>query len=430
MRFGLGSYRTLSVCMAWIVLGCATAGAQGIPPATPGLKNPFPDLRGMSVTDRPRPDFDALGTRAGSFIVYPALNFGTAFDDNIFATDGGEISDYIFTVNPTVKVVSQWSNHALNIFGGVDVIRYVENPSEETLNWDFGADGTIDIHSDAELDLLARFEQLTQERGSPDDVSGSAPTEFQVMTGEASYTHTFNRLQLIPSIDVRRLTFDDVPSTMGVINNSDRDRVETTMGARASYDVMPNVSTFVQAYWNFRDYDDAVDDGGVNRDSSGFSTAVGASLDFTGLVFGDFFVGYLSQFYEDPTLSTISGINAGASITWNVTPLTTVNGLVETGVNETTQTGASGYLSTVVGGSVDHELLRNVILGAEIAGRWDDYQGITREDEWITAGFNANYLMNRYVSFGLLYDYTQRISNVAGDDYSQNVVLFEIRGRY
>ena len=42
--------------------------------------------RGASVLDRPKPELDPLGVRAGSFLIFPKVEVGTAYDDNVFAT--------------------------------------------------------------------------------------------------------------------------------------------------------------------------------------------------------------------------------------------------------------------------------------------------------------------------------------------------------
>ena len=93
------------------------------------------------------------------------------------------------------------------------------------------------------------------------------------------------------------------------------------------------------------------------------------------------------------------------------------------GVSETTLVSSSGNLSTAVNASVDHELLRNLILTGRLG------KGTNREDEYIRAGVRAKYMLNRYVYLTLDYDYATRESNAANSDYDTNKVLFKIRGQ-
>ena len=129
------------------------------------------------------------------------------------------------------------------------------------------------------------------------------------------------------------------------------------------------------------------------------------------------------------SLNSVDEFSAGVDLTWNATALTTVKGGVKRGVSETTLVSSSGNLSTAVNASVDHELLRNLILTGRLGVSRDEFKGTNREDEYIRAGVRAKYMLNRYVYLTLDYDYATRESNAANSDYDTNKVLFKIRGQ-
>ena len=54
----------------------------------------------VTVQDRERPDFDPLGIRAGSFLVFPELSVEGGYDSNVFATDDAEEDDLFSTIRP------------------------------------------------------------------------------------------------------------------------------------------------------------------------------------------------------------------------------------------------------------------------------------------------------------------------------------------
>ena len=58
--------------------------------------------RGASILDRPKPELDPLGVRAGSFLIFPKVEVGTTYDDNVFATENNKEGDFIFQVLPTI----------------------------------------------------------------------------------------------------------------------------------------------------------------------------------------------------------------------------------------------------------------------------------------------------------------------------------------
>jgi uncharacterized protein (PEP-CTERM system associated) len=105
-----------------------------------------------------------------------------------------------------------------------------------------------------------------------------------------------------------------------------------------------------------------------------------------------------------------------------VTPLTTVRFEAASTIEETIAAGASGYTDNSFGIRVDHELMRNVIVGGNASFANQDYEGIGRTDDVTRAGLGVDYLLNRNFSLRLGYDYTDRDSNLLGLDYTRNEV--------
>ncbi len=393
--------------------------------------------RGDTVINRERPDFDPLGVRVGSFVVLPRLRLDGELNDNIFATDTGEQGDFITTLSPNLVVQSDWGNHMLRFQSGADIGRYIDNDSENFEDYEFNGNGRLDVTRRTKLRAGAGYRQEHEERSSPDDVRGVEPTIFDVLSATLEGSHTFNRVTLTLGGAFDQYDFEDVATAGGgVINNDDRDRDIVEGSVQVSYEITPLYQAFVRGAYNVRDYDAAVDDNGVNRDSDGYEVVAGVSLDFGGITFGDFFAGYQSQEYDDPLLDTASGPVVGADVTWNVTPLTTVVGSISRVIRESTSrdanTGefASGRFFTTVGVSVDHELMRNVLLGADISASQDDFEGIDRTDEIYRAGIDAKYLINRYASIGGAYRFRMRNSDIGSAEFIENVFLVRLQVQY
>ena len=120
----------------------------------------------------------------------------------------------------------------------------------------------------------------------------------------------------------------------------------------------------------------------------------------------------------------MSGLSYKAAVDWFPTPLTTVDVTASRNVQEAVGIGASGYVASSVGVRADHELLRNVVIGAHGTSEQDVYQGAPRTDSRTGAGLTLNYLMNRKVGFRFGYDYLQLNSSGAShiNDYKDNKV--------
>jgi hypothetical protein len=102
------------------------SGFPGYSGANPFNPTPQPNV---TVQDRPRPDYDPIGLRAGSFFLYPTLDLGGLYDDNVYATRRGTESELAATVTPNVRVLTNWNRHQLSFDLGADMAFYPGNSS-------------------------------------------------------------------------------------------------------------------------------------------------------------------------------------------------------------------------------------------------------------------------------------------------------------
>jgi hypothetical protein len=385
-----------------------------------------------TVVGRPRPQ-DALGIQISSFTLFPSLTTGAEYNDNIFASDGSEKDDVIFAVSPSMSLQSDWSTHALGIQSGATIFRYADNTSEDVENYNVVVNGRVDILRDMALNLGFGYAEDHEERGDPNQAQNAkSPTEFTVLGGQAQLSNRFNRVYTDVGGQVRHLDYDDTGAIGGgTINNDDRDRMEYQAYVLAGLDFHPDASAFIRGTFNHEDYDDRPDDGGFDRNSYGYGVDAGIRFDLTGLVFGELFGGLAWEEYEDPAF-TDSGPkpNFGGGLSWNVTPLTTVNFDAAQTFEETTVNDAAGTYTTDAAVGVNHELLRNLLLNAGASYKWEDYQDTSRNDHTIVGDIGATYLMNRYVHVIFGYSYTQRWSDAPTEDYTENVVGVRFRVQY
>ncbi|HBM89316.1 MAG TPA: hypothetical protein DD437_12285, partial [Rhodobiaceae bacterium] len=127
----------------------AASLATTIAISSPALaEDDFPaiaDQRGTHVLDRERPEFDAVGIRAGSFMLYPELELGVTYDDNVFGTQNNTDSDIYYGVSPSVSIESDFGRHELNFNGYTDSRFYSSDTSEDRFDWGVAADGIVDV---------------------------------------------------------------------------------------------------------------------------------------------------------------------------------------------------------------------------------------------------------------------------------------------
>ena len=389
----------------------------------------------VSVGDRPRPDYDPIGIRAGSFFFYPSLGAAGEYDDNVFADENDEEDDFGVIVTPSIQAQSDWSRHQLNVEVGAEGAHYFDFDENDYLDFFAQTDGQLDITRDNIVTGALGLERLHQDRSSADeegtDADGSVEdvTTYWRETAQLDYRRNFNRVFAIVGGDFTRSDFDNE----GDVSNQDRDRNQYRGRLRGGYELSPRIALFAEGTYDFRRYDDTPDDAGFDRDSEGYTGSIGTALDFTGILFGEFQIGYTSREYDDGELDDVNGLGGGGELTWNITPLTTIIFGANAEIQETTVTfeddQASANFEQRVDLDVTHELLRNVLLNGNAAYIRDDFEGTSRTDDTVSAGAGLSYLLNRNLSLDATYNFTTRSSDADDGDYARNLVRLGVTAR-
>jgi hypothetical protein len=380
--------------------------------------------RNVSVRQRPHPGYEAVGLRTGAFMVWPKVTGTVERNDNIFATDTDEQDDTIFHITPEVGLQSTWSRHALNAYARAIVHRYSDFSTEDTEDYQAGINGRLDALRTAQINAGVDWSRLTEPRTSASAEGQARPVQYELASAYLSGARELNRLRLSSRFDIRNFTY---LARVGNTPTDDRDRTVTSLSARGDYAVSPDTALFVEVAGNKRAYrlespPPAAFPNFVDRDSDGFQVLAGANFEVSALVRGELGVGYLSQNFQNNAFGDIEGFGGRGQLEWFPTQLVTVTLTGARTVEDAGVIGASGYLSTNVGGQVDYELMRNVIITGRAGYGDDDYKGIDRNDKRSTAGLAATYLMNRSMGLTVSYDYSKQKSKGvdSGNDFKVN----------
>jgi hypothetical protein len=369
-----------------------------------------------SVNAQEGEDYSAQGAHVGSFVFYPSVQITETRNDNLFSDATGKKSDWVTDVLPTLKLDSDWNNHSLKLKADADVRRHKKYSGEDVEEYGLSADARFDVREATKITLGAGQDWKTEERSSPDDSGDAKPGEYTKLSLDAGFSHQPNRVSIALDGTYDKSDYDDTTSS----NNDDRDRTEVEGTLRVGYEIVPEYEAFVTASYNNRNYKDAVDDAGTNRDSKGYSVHVGTAVDFSGVLDGDAAVGYMAQNYTDASLQDPAGWSADVSLTWTPTELTKIKGTLSRAIDETTTGGVSALVNTSYGVTVDHELRRNISLGAQAKISSNEQEGATTSDDTLTLGANVDYKINRNFYTGLDYQRKDKDSTTDTSDYVEN----------
>ena len=373
------------------------------------LASNFKRDRNVSVRERPRPDYEAVGVKAGGFTLYPRVTASLEGNDNIYATKADEKADAIWRVKPEVALRSNWSRHALGAFASASVDRYKDFDSENTEEYTLAVNGRLDIVHGSDISGSVQYQALTEPRTSPQSPASSVkPIEYSLVTSKVTGVKEFNRLRLTGRLSDLDYNYDDGVDLLGAsVEQDTRDRNEVYYGGKVEYAMSPDTALFLALLGNTKNYDLST----AGRDSDGYVATVGANFELSEVARGDIAVGYMKQSYDNALYGEIDGFSGEAKVEWFPTALTTVTSTAARTIEEAVTTGSPGYISNNIGVNIDHELLRNVLLSATASYGKDDYKKIDRNDERTGAGASATYLLNRRVGLILKYTYLKQDSS-------------------
>jgi len=370
---------------------------------------------------------DAL--KAGDFIFKPTIGFTEYYDSNIFATHTNEVNDSVSGIKASLALDSDWKAHALGFDLGIDVARYAEYDTENSVdNW-LTARGKYDVTRSAQLFADASSLRDHEDRASPDTVYGIEPTEFNETRFNAGYLQKINQHTLVLAIHSTKYDFQDASSSLGTIDNDTRDRTELTPGLRFNYALSANYFVFAQASADNRDYEQALDSNGYNRDSDGNNYAIGFKFNRNNRLQGEASVGQLQHEFDESRFNTIRTTDFGAQIKWFATAATALNLMIDRSLEETTLDAASSLLYTQYALRADQRLSAAWFCNLNASRGDADYQMLAREDTYNDYGIGVSYSLIEGLTFDADYRSMKRSTSEPTDNYSRNQILLSVSAR-
>jgi hypothetical protein len=345
--------------------------------------------------------YEALGIKAGNFIILPAVELSAGYNTNPQRAPGGPSSAY-FVVAPELHVRSDWATNSLTADIAGSYSDYTNGSFVPSLNVPYlnaKIDARLDATRDTQILLELRDSVSTDNPGSPNIQAGLAKLPIDnTVGGTLGVAEQFGRLGVTVKGTFDRSTYQPSDLTDGTTASNVWRNFDQYGGIfRVGYEIDPGVKPFVEVDEDTRIHDTPVDIFGENRNSTGSSAKVGADVDLFGSLTGEMAVGYLERFYDDPTLPNVGGVTLDGLLIWQATALTSAKFSAASEVNESTVQDVSGSFSRDVSLEVDHAFRTWLIGNAQVGYGRDEYAGLGRDDNRYFAAAGVTYKMNRDV---------------------------------
>jgi hypothetical protein len=373
---------------------------------TPLLPDEKPqiDKRYTAVLERVQPGYVAPDIPVGSLRLAPSVTATSIYDDNIFGTERGAVSDGFERFQPDLQLQTQGQLNAFTLDAKGTIDRYLHRTSEDVADYAVTASGLFQLDHATQLRAAVRAESDHQSRLSQDIFAQTLrPVFYTEQSGALGISHDFAKLRLSATAKVARFDFRNGRLADGsVYDQQPSDNMSYRVGVRASYAQTPSLAWFVSASYDIRNFRT----GSIQtpqRDSHGYELLAGVSFEPVALMRGSVGIGYIHQDFRLPFYRDLGGVGFNASVQFFPTQLTTVTMKADRAVLDSGIPGSGGYLSTEGTIQVDHEWLRQLILSASAGYQNNKFNNLDRTDDRISAGTSATYRMNRYASLQLSY---------------------------
>ncbi|SNB75487.1 hypothetical protein SAMN07250955_11363 [Arboricoccus pini] len=413
----------LTVCLA-----PGLAVAQVLDKYAPPTAYGYNDEAGVTVTTRLRPDYDAPGVKAGSFVVRPSVYSGLAYDDNLLGLKHKE-SGTILGTGAALDVRSDWNRHALNGLLSFDNRHVMDGPSgypsQSTTDYQGVLDGFYDLGRDR-LRGAVYHQRLNQ---SPADIASPtgqrSPTPYDLDGARVGYEKTFNRLTLTPQLELSQYHYGSTKLGGEHVSQSDSDHRTAQAELVARYETSPHRALLGVVRAGTTSYDNDTP-GQSSLDSTGLSALVGFDTQADAVFRYRALIGIETRQYKssDRDGQTTPVVELGG--VWTPDGLTTVTGTLSRTIQDATAGNQDEYVYTRGRVVVDHEFLRNLLLNASVGAEYADFIESGGDNQTIlTTGVGATWLINRRLKLNAGYQFSQSVSD-GPNDYNRNILQLRL----
>jgi hypothetical protein len=343
--------------------------------------------------------YEALGIKAGSFLILPAIELSAAYSTNPSHGSPTGPPSFYFVAAPELHVRSLWSSSSLTADITSSYTDYQNGTFVPPLSVPYlnaKVDGTFDVSRYTKILLESRATVTTDNPGSPNITAGLAQLPIDTtLGGMLGVAQQFSRFNVSLKGTFDRSMYSDAELTNGETGNFDWRAFDQYAGIlRLGYEIDPGLKPFVEVDEDTRVHDSPVDINGENRNSKGSSVKVGGDISFSGSLTGEIAVGYMERDYVAP-LPNIGGATLDGSLLWQATALTTAKFTATSAVSESVLEGVSGAFSRDFNLQVDHALRSWLIATVKAGYGRDEYVGLTRDDNRYFASAGLTYKLNR-----------------------------------
>ena len=372
--------------------------------------------------------FPPVGTRIGSFLLFTTVETDVDYNNNLFASPVA-VGDTALEVRPAARLASTWSRHALEVRASGNLTFHDRYTTEDDRAYLVEGLGRLDVTSQTNLQGFIAHEEAQESRSAINAETAGTRPNINVTRVRGAFNHRFNRLSVQLRGNLIDTSYSNNLFAGQIQNNSDRNFTLYDQAVRPEWEFSPYLFVFSDIAFNQREYEIAAFSDGINRSSKGERYRLGVSFGEIGQYLrGSISLGYGRQTPDSPELALTDGLLVDAGLTWQPTPLTTLQFTAATDVAETTTVDSGGVLERVYGLELRHSFTRSLVGIAGLGFMTRDFTGADITESQVTVAAGGEYYLNRYAVLFTRYqhgifDSSQPFSSYEVDEVQAGVRL-------
>lgn len=354
--------------------------------------------------------------------IVPSLTITQSYSDNIYLEDENEKDDYITAVSPEVlldvavvpRTYFSFKYHGdFLAYADADNFRGDNHLGSFSFNSETAKGSHFLVGVSAEDTSVRPYSAQEQ---SKDYTLQSAYADILLMLGKVTEIGTeYNRSDR---------EFDE-------LQYADDDYTRDTFNFHLLYKRSLILPLLLQ--YRYLDQDNN-DQGPVNTDFQSHTVFVGARWRPANKLSGALRIGYTWAQFDEANVEDLDGYAIDTNLIYDFSEITRFTLTAQRAIQQPTQSAREAgdyFVYTTVGLTITHRKWERITTQLDFSYSSRDYTEIlssssVREDDYYRAGLSVEYAMRRWISFALAYRFQQNNSDIATEDYTENLVKFGI----
>jgi len=366
------------------------------------------------IDGRTPEEYRPVPIRVNAFELNPFVDIGTEFVDNIFATNANTANDTILSIIPGLNIRDRRDDRQLAMRLRAGYETYLEDSIDDRLRLEATGTARFGLGTLTRTFAGLNVRQNDLQSGGYSGVGTiGQPISLTSFGGNLGFERDIGRLIVTAEGLYRGTRYDGNFILDDIILDSGlRDFDVFTGRGRLGYNIDAIQRVYSEVSYSQRDFDDLTNNINVpellrgDRSSDDVTIRAGYVRQLTDLLQLDTNIGYIFREFADDAIGSTGAVSFDTRLNWSPSRLTDVEFRGSRSVDTNNDPLFSGLLRTEGAVAVQHELRRNIILGAD--ARYSDVDLEGRNGSEFAIGASGRYLVNRKWSLRLRGEYFER----------------------